>query len=241
VEAVTMVGRERRYKDDTYRQFARIGKAVSHPKRLEILDVLCQGPRTVRALAEEAGLGVASASQHLKVLRKARLLDAEKKGLFVTYRLADEAVCTFYRSMRSLAESRLAEVERITRRFLAGREGMEPVTSRELLRRVRAGQVTVLDVRPFEEYRAGHIAGAVSVPLRELKARIKEVPPGRDIVAYCRGPYCVLAIVAVELLRSAGLNAHRLLDGYPEWRAAGLPVETGATIVTARDEVRRRA
>ncbi len=216
---------ERQYKDATYGQFARIGKAVSHPKRLEILDLLCQGPRTVEALAREAGLGIASASQHLKVLREARLLDAEKKGLFVTYRLADEAVCAFFRTMRDLAELRLAEVEQITCRFLAGRKGMEPVEARDLLQRVREGRVTVLDVRPAEEYRAGHIAGALSVPLRELKARIKEIPRGHEIVAYCRGPYCVLAVQAVETLRKAGLTAVRLQEGYPDWRAAGLPVE----------------
>lgn len=225
---------ERQYKDATYGQFARIGKAVSHPKRLEILDLLCQGPRTVETLAREAGLGVASASQHLKVLREARLLEAEKKGLYVTYRLADDAVCGFYRSMRSLAESRLAEVEQITRRFLEGKRGMEPVASRELLQRVREGRVTVLDVRPIEEFRAGHIAGAVSVPLRELKARIKEIPRSREIVAYCRGPYCVLAVQAVEMLRKAGLKAHRLLEGFPDWRAAGLPVDAPGASVAAK-------
>ena len=219
------MSRERQYKDETYAQFARIGKAVSHPKRLEILDLLCQGPRTVEILAREAGLGIASASQHLKVLRDARLLDAEKKGLFVTYRLADETVCAFFRTMRSLAESRLAEVEQITRRFLAGRKGMEPVEARELFQRVREGRVTVLDVRPAEEYRAGHIAGALSIPLRELKARIKEVPRGQEVVAYCRGHYCVLAVQAVEMLRKAGLKAGRLQEGYPDWRAAGLPVD----------------
>jgi len=219
---------ERQYKDATYGQFARIGKAVSHPKRLEILDVLCQCPRTVEALAREAGLGIASASQHLKVLREARLLDAEKKGLFVTYRLADAAVCAFFRTMRSLAESRLAEVEQITRRFLDGREGMEPVEARELLKRVRGGRVTVLDVRPVEEYNAGHIAGALSIPLKELQRRLAEVPKGRPIVAYCRGPYCVLAVHAVEILRKHGFAAARLADGVPEWRAHGLPVEGNA-------------
>jgi rhodanese-related sulfurtransferase len=216
---------EREYKDATYGQFARVGKAVSHPKRLEILDLLCQGPRTVATLAREAGLGVASASQHLKVLREARLLDAEKKGLFVTYCLADGAVSTFFRSLRALAESRLAEVEQISRRFLLGREGMEPVGAQELLERVRQGRVTVLDVRPAEEYRAGHIAGALSIPLRELKARIKELSRSREIVAYCRGPYCVLAVQAVATLRKAGLRARRLQEGYPDWSAAGLPVE----------------
>ncbi len=225
---------ERRYKDATYGQFARIGKAVAHPKRLEILDLLCQGPRSVEVLAGEAGLGIASTSQHLKVLKEARLLEAEKNGLFVTYRLADEAVCAFFRNMRSLAEARLAEVEQITRRFLDGREGMEPVGARELLQRVREDRVTVLDVRPAEEYRSGHIVGALSIPLRELKARIKEVPRGHQIVAYCRGPYCVLAVQAVETLRKAGLKAVRLREGYPDWRAAGMPVE-----VTENSEISR--
>lgn len=216
---------ERQYKDATYGQFARIGKAVSHPKRLEILDLLCQGPRTVEVLAREAGLGIANASQHLKVLREARLLEAEKRGLYVTYRLADEAVCAFFRAMRSLAESRLAEVEQITRQFLMGREGLEPVEAKELLQRVKEGKVTVLDVRPVEEYRAGHIAGAISVPLRDLRARIRDLPKRKQIVAYCRGPYCVLAIQAVEILRKAGLKALRLREGFPDWRAEGLPVE----------------
>ena len=231
---------ERRYKDATYGQFARIGKAVSHPKRLEILDLLCQCPRTVEALAREAGLGIASASQHLKVLREARLLDAQKRGLFVTYRLADEAVCTFFRSMRSLAESRLAEVEQVTRQFLSGRKGMEPVPARELLRRVREGRVTVLDVRPADEYRAGHIAGALSIPLRELKARIKEIPRGREVVAYCRGPYCVLAVQAVETLRKAGLKAVRLREGYPDWRAAAMPVEAAGGSEPSHGQTRVR-
>lgn len=234
------MSRERQYKDGTYAQFARIGKAVSHPKRLEILDLLCQGPRTVETLAKEAGLGIASASQHLKVLREARLLEAEKKGLFVTYRLADENVCSFFRTMRSLAESCLAEVEHITRRFLDGREGMEPVEARELLRRVREGRVTVLDVRPVEEYNAGHIAGALSIPLRELKARIKEIPRSREIVAYCRGPYCVLAVAAVEALRKAGVKARRLHEGFPDWRAAGLPVELPAGTGTAAGKKQAR-
>ncbi len=216
---------ERQFKDAIYRQVARIGKAVSHPKRLEILDLLCQGPRTVEVLGREAGLGIASASQHLKALREARLLEAEKKGLYVTYRLADEQVCAFFQSMRSVAEARLAEVEQITRQFLQDRGGMEAVEADELLQRVRQGRVTVLDVRPAEEFQAGHIAGAISVPLKELKARIRHLPRRREIVAYCRGPYCVLAVQAVEMLRKAGLRAHRLRDGYPDWRARGLPVE----------------
>ncbi len=212
------------FKDAIYEQFARIGKAVSSPKRLELLDLLCQGERTVEVLAKETGLTVANASQHLQVLRAARLVDAEKLGLFVTYRLADQAVCEFFRAMRLLAESRLAEVEQIKRRFLEGREGMEPVDRNALLKQVREGAVTVLDVRPVEEYRAGHIPGAISIPLKELERRMSKLPRDQEIVAYCRGPYCVLAIQAVEMLRSKGFNAVRLEEGIQDLRAMGFPI-----------------
>lgn len=211
----------RRFKDTIYEQFARIGKAVSAPKRLELLDLLCQGPRTVEALAEQAALSVANASQHLRVLRTARLVDAEKQGLYVEYRLADEAVARFYVALRGLAEARLSEVEQVTREYLDARGAMEPVESEELLRRVRKGEVTVLDVRPVEEYRAGHIPGALSVPVGDLKARIKELPRGREVVAYCRGPYCVMAVEAVTILRARGFTAHRMEQGVTDWRARG--------------------
>ncbi len=177
----------RAFKDAIYEQFARIGKAVSSPKRLELLDLLCQGPRTVEVLAKESGLAIANASQHLQVLRAARLVAAEKEGLFVIYRLADQTVCEFFRTMRVLAESQLAEVEQIKRRFLAGRDGMEPVDRKALLDLVREEAVTVLDVRPVEEYNAGHIPGALSIPLKELKQHLAELPRDQDIVAYCRG------------------------------------------------------
>ncbi len=219
-----MRSRNRRFKTAIYEQFARIGKAISNPSRLELLDLLCQGPRTVERLAKEAGLGLANTSQHLKVLRAARLVEAEKEGLFVTYRLADRAVCEFFQTLRRLAESRLAEVGEIARSFLEGREGMEPVDRQALLARVRNGEVTVLDVRPVEEYRAGHIPGALSIPLRELERRLSELPPGREIVAYCRGPYCVLAVEAVELLRARGFEAVRMEDGIQDLRAQGFPV-----------------
>jgi rhodanese-related sulfurtransferase len=218
--------RNRRFKDNIYEQFARLGKAVSAPKRLELLDLLCQGPRNVETLAEEAAISVANASQHLQTLRAARLVEAEKKGLYVEYRLADEQVCRFFHSLRGLAETRLAEVEQVTRAYLEERGAMEPVQSNELLRRVRNGQVTVLDVRPREEYRAGHIPGALSVPLPELKKRLTELPKNRDVVAYCRGPYCVMAIEAVELLRKKGFRAHRMQQGIADWRARGWRVET---------------
>jgi len=216
----------RLFKDAIYEQFARIGKAVSSPKRLELLDVLCQGKRTVEALAKETGMTVANTSHHLHVLRAARIVEAERQGLFVTYSLAGDAVCEFYRSMRRLGESRLAEVEQITRRFLDGREGMEPVDRAALRQRIRDGLVTVIDVRPVEEYRAGHIPGAVSVPLRELEAHLSELPKDQVIVAYCRGPYCVLAVQAVERLLSEGFQAVRLEDGVQDWRAYGFPIET---------------
>ena len=216
----------RPFKDAIYEQFARIGKALASPKRLELLDLLCQGPRTVEVLADQASLSLANASQHLSVLRAARLIQAEKRGLFVTYRLA-EGVEGFYLSLRSLAESRLAEVEATTRAFLEGRGAMESVNGAELLARALSGEVTVLDVRPVEEYRAGHLPNARSVPLAELRARLDELPRDREVVAYCRGPYCVLAIEAVRLLREEGFVALRLDTGPPDWRAQGLPVEAG--------------
>ncbi|MEK7408378.1 MAG: metalloregulator ArsR/SmtB family transcription factor [Acidobacteriota bacterium] len=219
-----MRSRNRAFKDAIYEQIARVGKAVASPSRLELLDLLCQGPRTVEALAREANLTIANASQHLQVLRAARLVDAEKAGLFVTYRLADQTVCDFFRSLRGVAEARLAEIRRTALEFLEGRQGMEPVDRAALLAKVRAGAVTVLDVRPAEEYRAGHIAGALSVPLKELERRLSELPRDQDVVAYCRGPYCVLAIEAVELLRARGFNAVRLPDSVQDWRAQGLPV-----------------
>ena len=217
----------RRFKDDVFEQFARIGKAVASPKRLELLDILCQGPRTVEVLADHAGLPVANASQHLQVLRAARLIEAEKSGLFVTYRLA-EGVEGFYLGIRNLAEARLAEVEATTRAYLEERGAMESVDSEELLQRALSGDVTVLDVRPPEEYRAGHLPNARSVPLSELRARLGELPKDREVVAYCRGPYCVLAIEAVRVLREQGFTAVRLDTGPPDWRAAGVPVEASS-------------
>jgi rhodanese-related sulfurtransferase len=215
----------RRFKDSIYEQIARLGKAVSTPKRLELLDLLCQGPRTVEALAVQATTSVANASQHLQVLRAARLVEAEKRGLYVEYRLADEQVCRFFHTLRGLAETRLAEIEQVTRAYLTQRGAMEAVPSNELLRRVRDGEVTVLDVRPPEEYRAGHIPGALSVPLSELKTRLGELPKDRDVVAYCRGPYCVMAIEAVGLLRKKGFKAYRMEQGVVEWRDRGWRVE----------------
>jgi rhodanese-related sulfurtransferase len=216
----------RQFQDAVYEQFARLGKAISASKRLELLDLLCKGPRTVEALAGQAAISVANASQHLQVLRAARLVDAQKKGLYVEYRLADEEVCRFFFALRGLAESRLAEVERVAREYVEERGAMEAVESDELLRRVQSGEVTVLDVWPSEEFRAGYIPGALSIPVGELKARLKELPKDGEVVAHCRGPYCVMAVEAVELLRKKGFKAHRMERGFVDWRARGFRVES---------------
>ena len=217
----------RRFKDAIYDQLARISKALASPRRLELLDLLSQSPRTVESLARETGQTLANTSQHLQILRQARLVAAEKRGLYVTYRLPDEQVAGFYRSLRVLAESRVGEIERITRDFLEARGLLEPVDQEALLERVARGAVMVIDVRPEEEYRAGHIAGAISFPLAQLEGRMTELPKRREIVAYCRGPYCVLAIEAVMQLRARGFWAVRLEAGVGDWRARGLPVATG--------------
>jgi rhodanese-related sulfurtransferase/DNA-binding transcriptional ArsR family regulator len=210
-----------------YDQIARIGQATASSSRLELLDLLSQGPRTVEALAQQIGQSVATTSHHLQVLRRARLVDAEKAGLYVTYRLADPHVGEFFLQLRRLAESRLAEVQHVTRQYLEERGALEAVDNDELVRRVRDGEVTLIDVRPREEYVAGHIPGAISLPLADLQKRIGQLRKRRDIVAYCRGPYCVMALDAVDVLRRKGFRAHRLEQGVPEWRAQGWRVETG--------------
>jgi rhodanese-related sulfurtransferase/DNA-binding transcriptional ArsR family regulator len=214
-------------KTAVYQQIARIGQATASPGRLELLDLLSQGARTVEMLARQTGHSVATTSHHLQVLRRARLVDAEKAGLYVTYRLADRQVGDFLLDLRRLAESRLAEIEQVTRQYLEERGALEPVDNDELVRRVRGGEVTLIDVRPREEYVAGHIPGALSVPLADLANRVGELRKRRDIVAYCRGPYCVMALDAVDLLRRKGFRAHRLEHGVPEWRARGWRVDMG--------------
>ncbi len=216
------------FKDAIYAEFARIGKAVSSPRRLELLDLLAQGPRTVDALAELTGQSLANTSHHLKVLREARLVEGTKRGVSVTCSLAGDDVADFWRAMRDLGETHLAEVEVATRQFLEDRGQMERLEADLLVERVREGLVTVLDVRPAEEYRAGHIPGAVSVPLAELRERIATLPRDCEVVAYCRGPFCVLAVEAVQILRDSGFRAVRFEEGVPEWRARGLAVEGSA-------------
>jgi rhodanese-related sulfurtransferase len=218
------------FKTAVYEQIARIGKATASPGRLELLDLLSQGPRTVEALASQIGQSVANTSHHLQVLRGARLVEAEKAGVYVTYRLADLQVTNFVLQLRTLAHARLAELERVSQEYLERRGAMEAVSDDELLRRVRAGEATVIDVRPSEEYEAGHIPNAISVPLADLKKRLRELPKGREIVAYCRGPYCVMALDAVDLLREKGFRAHRMEHGVVEWRARGGRVAVGSGI-----------
>lgn len=220
-----MTGRE--VKEALFEQFARIGKAVSSPRRIELLDLLCQGERTVEALAEASRMSVTNASAHLQVLRRARMVETRREGVKVFYRVADDAVCRFFVELRDLAAARLAEVEQVARGYFEARDGLEPVSRAELLARLERGEAVVIDVRPAEEYRAGHVAGAISIPLEELPERLGEIPREVEAIAYCRGPYCVFAPEALQLLRANGLRARRLEDGFPEWRLAGLPVGVG--------------
>lgn len=210
-----------------YEQFARIGKALASPKRLELLDLLAQGERNVEDLAAEAGLGVTSCSAHLQVLHHARVVSTRRQGTRVYYSLASDDVARLFASVRDVAASLLAEVEPARQAYLGGE--VEQISREELLRRAAAGQVTVLDVRPAAEYAAGHIPGAVSIPIGQLEQRLAELPARAEIAAYCRGPYCVFAHDAVRLLRARGRSARRLAGGMPGWRLAGLPVATGGT------------
>jgi rhodanese-related sulfurtransferase len=221
--------RSRDFKDAVFGHFARMAHAFAAPKRLEILDVLAQGERDVETLAREARSSVANTSRHLQVLKQARLVETRKDGVRVVYRLADASVLRGWRHLQELAESQLPEVSDAVRRYFHGQDGMEPISRDDLLRRVNADEVVVLDVRPAEEYAAAHIPGAVSVPLSELKGRLDEIPSDREVVAYCRGPYCVLSAEAVALLRRAGRQAFRLADGLLEWRDAGLAVEAAGS------------
>jgi rhodanese-related sulfurtransferase len=218
---------DRAAKQRIYEQFARISKALAAPARLELLDLLAQGERAVDALARATGLSVANASQHLQVLGGARLVESRRDGQRILYRLADGSVETLLHALRATAEARLAELDQVARAYLVGRDDFEPISRTELHRRLQAGTVTLIDVRPVEEYQQGHIAGAISVPVDEVAAFAKTAPKRKTVVAYCRGPYCVYALQAVAVLRERGIAAVRAEDGVSEWRAAGLPVEAG--------------
>jgi rhodanese-related sulfurtransferase len=218
----------RALKDPLYAQFARIGHAVSSPKRIELLDLLAQGEKTVEALADQIDTPVKNTSAHLRVLRQSRLVDTRRDGTHVYYRLADDDVFHFLRCLQTLGQHRLAEVQQVADIYLTSRDALAPVTLPELRRLMRSGAVTVLDVRPRDEYEAAHVPGAVSIPVAELQRRLREIPKSKEVIAYCRGPYCVYSLEAVTLLRKRGYRARRADEGLPDWRAAGLPVETGA-------------
>ena len=207
-----------------YGHFAEVAKALGHGHRLEILELLAQGERSVEALAERAGLSIANASQHLRLMRQAGLLASRRDGKRILYRLSDPAVLDLAAALRRVGERNMAEVREVVGGYFHERDALEPVSRKELARRIKDRLVTVLDVRPEDEFAAGHLPHALNIPLRELKRRLRDLPRNREIVAYCRGPYCILAFEAVALLRKRGFKVRRLEDGFPEWKAAGLPV-----------------
>lgn len=209
-----------------FEQFALVAKAAAHPLRLEILEQLAQGERSVEVVADRTRLSIANASQHLQQMRRAGLVEARRDGKFVFYRLADNSVLGLLASLRHVAEARSAEVERVVRGYFNDRDGLEAISRPELMKRLKAGLVTVLDVRPEDEFGLGHLPGAINITIGDLKRRLADFDPKKEIVAYCRGPYCVLSYEAVAVLRTHGFKVRRLEDGLPEWRAAGLPVDT---------------
>ena len=213
------------FKHDLFAQFARVGKALSNGNRLELLEFIAQGERSVEDLARVSGLSVANTSQHLQQLRQAGLITSNKRGLKVFYRLSGDDIIQLYDALRNVAERHLADVQQLVNTFLTVKDDLEPIPATELLARLKDDLVTVLDVRPPEEYQAGHIPGAINVPLTELEQRLDDIDMSHDVVAYCRGPHCVLAFDAVEKLRKKGISAQRMENGFPEWKLAGLPIE----------------
>ncbi|MCW8829756.1 MAG: metalloregulator ArsR/SmtB family transcription factor, partial [Gammaproteobacteria bacterium] len=209
------------FKHDLFTQFARVGKALSNGNRLELLEYIAQGERSVEELSKVAGLTVANTSQHLQQLRQAGLIKCRKEGLKVYYSISGDDVLELLGVLRQVAERHLAEVEQLVNTYLTSRDGLEPLAREELLERARDGLITVLDVRPPEEYAAGHLPGAVNIPLAELEEHLDELDPQHEVIAYCRGPHCILAFDAVARLRERGLKARRLQDGYPEWKMSG--------------------
>lgn len=215
----------RETKDRLFEQFSRIGQALSSPKRLELLELLCQSEKDVETLAENSGMSVANTSQHLQVLKTAGLVSSQKAGLRNVYRIASRNVVELFSGLRGVAEDRLADIKRIVDEYYPQDERLEPVDKEELLKLAKAGAVTVLDVRPADEYRAAHLPHAISAPLQQLKAYLKQLPKDRQVFAYCRGPYCMMASEAIRLLQEQGFDAIRLGEGVVEWEAAGFPLE----------------
>jgi len=213
------------FKQDVHAQLARVGKALSHGNRLELLDFVAQGPRSVDELARMARLSVANASKHLQELRRAGLVRARKEGLRVFYELTGPDVVDLIAALGQVAETRLAEMTHLVRTYITARDELEPIPAAELLKRSKQGLVTVLDVRPAEEFAAGHLPGAINIAVESLGKHLRKLPKGREVIAYCRGPYCLLSVDAVTMLRGKGYKARRLEDGFPEWKASGLPVE----------------
>ena len=220
------MSRTESFKYQLFSQFARLGKALANGNRLELLEFLAQSPRSVEELARLSGLSVANTSHHLQQLRQAGLVNARKEGLKVFYQVSGDDVIRLLDALRESAERHLAEVARLVQSYLSVKDDLEPIPREELLQRAREGLVTVLDVRPEEEFRAGHLPGAVNIPLARLEQQLDKLDPGLQVVAYCRGPHCILAYEAVAQLRKRGRKARRLQDGYPEWKTAGLPVES---------------
>jgi len=213
------------FKHDLFAQFARVGKALGNGNRLELLEFIAQAERSVEELSNVAGLTVANTSQHLQHLRQAGLVSSRKDGLKVFYSLSGDDVVDLLDALRLVAERHVADVERLVNTYLTVKDSLEPIPRAELLDRVRDNLVTVLDVRPSEEFAAGHVPGAINIPLNELEQRLDELGKNKEVVAYCRGPHCILAFDAVARLRAKGMKARRLEDGYPEWKTAGLPIE----------------
>jgi len=218
---------DRAAKEKLFDGFASVAKAMASGRRAEILDVLAQGPRSVDEIAGEIGQSVANTSHHLRTLASAGLLRTRKDGTRVEYRLAGSSVLALWRALREVASEHVAEIERLAREYLGDRDGLEPLPRAELRKRLRRGDVVVVDVRPTAEFEAGHIAGARSIPIKELSRRLRDLPRDAEVIAYCRGPYCVYADDAVRLLTKKGYDARRLEDGFPEWRDDGLPVAAG--------------
>lgn len=229
---------DRRAKEELFDAFGAVAKALASGRRAEIVDLLAQGPRSVEEISSQIGQSVANTSHHLHALSRGGLLRSAREGTHIIYRLAGPSVEGLWRSLREVAADHVGEVERLARAYLGDEDGLEPVPRPELLRRIKRGDVVVLDVRPAAEFQAGHVAGARSIPVSELARRLKEVPKSKEVVAYCRGRYCVFADDAVRLLRRKGFRARRLEDGFPEWRREGLPVSAGGDSRTKSRKIR---